>query len=377
MKIAILSRGPDLYSTKRLQEACRTRGHDVTVFDPLRFSIHVEQSRPHLHYGEDHAYGFDAVIPRIGASITFFGTAVVRQFEQMGVFCLNSAQAISTARDKLRAIQILSRHSIGIPKTEFVRQRTDVLKAIQRVGGAPVIIKLLEGTQGIGVILAETVKAAEAIVETLQSTKQNVLIQKFVEESHGRDVRALVVGGQVIAAMRRTAQAGEFRSNVHRGGTAEPLELDEAFQQVAVKATQVLNLNVAGVDMLESREGPLVLEVNASPGLEGIERSTGIQVAAKIIEYVEQRVQFPEIDVWQRLTRMGDYVIADVSVADGSPLAGKRVNATGLRERDILILSITRGNTVIPNPKGEREIQAGDVLLCFGKFDALKTLLRR
>jgi len=375
MKIAILSRGPDLYSTRRLQTACRARGHDVTVFDPLQFSIHVEQSKPHLHYGEEHAYGFNAVIPRIGASITFFGTAVVRQFEQMGVFCLNSAQAISTARDKLRAVQILSRHGLGIPKTEFVRQRSDVLKAIERVGGAPVIIKLLEGTQGVGVILAETVKSAEAIVETLQSTKQNVLIQKFVAESRGRDVRAIVVGRRVVAAMRRTAQAGEFRSNVHRGGRVEPLSLDEAFEQAAIQAAQILNLNAAGVDLLESRHGPLVMEVNASPGLEGIERATGIDVASHVIEYVEQRVRFPEIDVWQRLTRKGDYGIADVPVGDGSPIAGKRVNATGLRERDILILSITRGERVIPNPKGEREIQTGDMLLCFGKLDALRSLL--
>src|SRR5690606_29345318 len=285
MKIAILSQGPRLYSTRRIREAAEARGHKVRVLDPLKFSLDVEKKNPHVWYREKRVENFDAIIPRIGASITFFGTAVVRQYEQMGVFCLNTSSSIATSRDKLRAFQILSRHNIGIPKTAFVRQRSSVMPAIERVGGAPVIIKLLEGTQGIGVILADTSKIAEAIVETLQSTKQNVLIQNFVEESRGRDVRAFVVGGRVVAAMRRSAQGTEFRSNVHRGGVAVPVQLEPEYERTAVMAAQILGLRVAGVDMLESNEGPQVMEVNSSPGLEGIETATGVDIAGEMIKH--------------------------------------------------------------------------------------------
>jgi len=373
MNIAILSRGEALYSTQRLKEACLARGHHVDVLNPLKFSIHIERQRPSLYYAEKPVQKYDGVIPRIGASITFFGTAVVNQFEQMGVFCLNSSQAIRISRDKLWAVQVLSRHRVGIPTTEFVRQ--DVLQAIDRVGGAPVIIKVLEGTQGLGVILADSPQIAESIVETLQSAKQNVLIQKFVAESKGKDIRAFVIGGKVVAAMRRVAKAGEYRSNVHRGGKAERVLLDAIYEQAAVQAAQILNLNVAGVDMLESKQGPLIMEVNSSPGLEGIEEASGLDIGQEVVKYLEARVLFPDIDLRQRLTLNSGYGVAEVSIGQDSPVANKRVKDTGLREKDILILNITRESVVIPNPKGEREILAGDILLCFGKLSALKTLL--
>jgi ribosomal protein S6--L-glutamate ligase len=375
MKIAILSREPRNYSSRRLKEAALARGHNAKVLNTLSFALEVQATRPDLHFRGKRLSHYDAVIPRIGASITFFGTAVVRQFEQMGVFTLNSSHAISVSRDKLRAIQILSRHRIGIPPTAFVRKKGDVIPAIERVGGAPVIIKLLEGTQGIGVILADTTRIAAAIVETLQSTKQNVLIQKFVAESKGKDIRAFVIGNRVVAAMRRSAQGDEFRSNVHRGGTATSVELDETYTRTAIHAAQIMGLTVAGVDMLEAADGPQVLEVNSSPGLEGIEGATGVDVAGEIIEHIESRVQFPEIDVRQRLTVSGGYGVAEFPLAPDSPLVGVTIQESGLRAQDVIILQIDRQGVVIPNPKGARQLMAGDRLLCFGKLLTLKTLV--
>ncbi|MEZ5992633.1 MAG: 30S ribosomal protein S6--L-glutamate ligase [Planctomycetota bacterium] len=374
MKIAILSQGPRLYSTRRLRTAAEARGHKVRILDPLKFSIDVEKRNPHVYYKEKRVESFDAIIPRIGASVTFFGTAVVRQYEQMGVFCLNTSSAITTSRDKLRAFQILSRHNIGIPKTSFVRQRSSVMPAIERVGGAPVIIKLLEGTQGIGVILADSNKIAEAIVETLQSTKQNVLIQNFVEESRGTDVRAFVVGGRVVAAMRRSAKGGEFRSNVHRGGEAKPVTLDPEYERTAVMAAQILGLRVAGVDMLEGKNGPQLMEVNSSPGLEGIEAATGVDVAGEIIQHIEEQVQFPDMDIRQRLTLEKGYGVAEIPIGPDSELVGKTIKESGLRDRDILVLSIIRESQTIPNPKTSREVLSGDRLLCYGKLLSMKHL---
>jgi len=375
MKIAILSTGPRLYSTRRLVEACQERGHDAKVLDTLSFSIDVEQGNPSLYYKLRALPRYDAVIPRIGASITFFGTAVVRQFEQMGVFCVNASQAISVSRDKLRSIQVLSRHRVGIPRTMFVRRRDTILSAIERMGGPPVVIKLLEGAQGIGVILAETTKTAEAVIETLQDVaKKNVLIQQFVKESRGRDIRALVVGGRVVAAMRRVAQGDEFRSNVHRGGRMEALRLDPEYERTAIHAAQVMGLRVAGVDMLEGSDGPRIMEVNSSPGLEGIEAATGVDVADAIVEHIEQEVLFPEIDIRQRLTLQHGYGIIEIPVDDRSELAHKSIVDTGLRLRDVLVLTIQRGSITIANPQGSREILPGDVLLCFGKTLTLKSL---
>lgn len=376
MKVAILSRQPQLYSTQRLIEGCQKAGHEVDVLDTLRFSIQVEQGHPGLMYENHPICHYDAVIPRIGAATTFFGTAVVRQFEQMGVFCLNSSQAINNARDKLRAFQILSRHNIGIPHTAFVKHRQSVMPTIQSMGGAPVIIKLLEGTQGIGVILADTNKVAEAIIETMQSTKQNVLIQKFVKESRGKDVRVFVVGGKVVAAMRRTAKGDEFRSNVHRGGSVEAVELDTEYETNAVRAAHIMGLNVAGIDILESHEGPKIIEVNSSPGLQGIEQATGVDIATCIAEYLEEEVMFPEIDYRQRLKMNGGYGIVELKVHPESELAHKPLGETVLIEWEVRVLSIQRGSVTIPAPKKVEELLPGDKLLCYGQTSPLRSLAK-
>lgn len=374
MKLAILSRGPKCYSTRRLREAADSRGHEVKVLDTLKFSIDLRQAQPKLFYKSKQLSTYDAVLPRVGASVTYFGTAVVRQFEQMDVYCANSSAGISNSRDKLRSLQILSRHQIGIPATTFVRNKGDVLPAIERVGGAPVIIKLIEGTQGIGVLLAETLKSAEAIIELLQSQKQNVLIQKFVAESKGRDIRALVVGDQVVASMRRVAQGQEFRSNVHRGGKTEQVELDESYREAAVRAAQIMGLRVAGVDMLEGKKGPQVLEINSSPGLEGIEACTQLDIAGAIVDYMAAQVDFPEIDVRQRLTVSRGYGVAEVHVPAGSELIGQTI-AQVLAEKDVNALTLHRGTSVIPNPRVARVLEPHDRLLCFGKLENMRTLV--
>jgi len=375
LKIAILSRNPRLYSTRRLKEAASRRGHKPRVLDTLHFGIYLEPGEPDLSYRGKRLSAYDAVIPRVGASVTFFGAAIVRQFEQMGVFCLNTSESITASRDKLRSMQALSRHEIGIAPTAFVTNKKDILAAIHEMGGAPVIIKLLSGTQGIGVILAETNKVAEAIIETLQSARQDVLIQKFVSESKGRDIRAFVVGDRVVASMRRTAAGQEFRSNVHRGGTAEKVELDERYERTAVRAAQILNLKVAGVDMLEGKDGPVIMEVNSSPGLEGIEGATGVDIAGEIIRFAEEQIQFGNVDVRQRLTLTKGYSVVEFPVQPNSSLAGRALSESGLKERDIVVLRITRGGLHIPNPKGSREILAGDLLLCYGNQVALRSYL--
>jgi ribosomal protein S6--L-glutamate ligase len=375
MKLAILSRAPQAYSTQRLRAAALQRGHQVKVLDTLRFAIDLSGSEPDLQYRGRPLSDYDAVLPRIGNSITYFGTAVVRQFEQMDVFTPNTANGITNSRDKLRANQILSRHNIGMPATAFVRNRADVRPAIDRVGGAPVVIKLLEGTQGIGVILAPEVKVAEAIIETLHSTKQNVLIQRFIKESRGRDIRALVVGDRVVAAMRRSASGDEFRSNVHRGGTVEAVELTPEYEQAAVRSAQIMGLRVAGVDMLEGDEGPLVMEVNSSPGLEGIETATKLDVAGAIVDHIANQVAFPEIDVRQRLTVSTGYGVAELVVHGGADLVGTTLGDSGLSDRDITVLTLHRGTTVIPNPRPRVELQAEDRLLCFGRLEEMRSMI--
>ncbi|MBK6508146.1 MAG: RimK family alpha-L-glutamate ligase [Haliea sp.] len=375
MKLAILSCAPNAYSTRRLKEAALQRNQQVDVLNTLKFAIDLDRGSPDLYYRQKQLTHYDAVLPRIGASITYYGTAVVRQFQEMDVFCANTAHGITNSRDKLRSLQILSRHHVGIPRTTFVRDRKDVLPAIDRVGGAPVVIKLIEGTQGIGVLLAESVKTAEGIVELLQSQKQNVLIQKFVAESKGRDIRAFVVGDRVVAAMRRVAQGQEFRSNVHRGGIAEPIELSEEYRETAVRCTQILGLQVAGVDMLEGKDGPQVMEVNSSPGLEGIEACTGLDVAGAVIEYISAQVDFPEIDVRQRLTVSKGYGVSEIYVPDGSKFVGQKIDETGLTESDVNVLTLYRGAKVIPNPRADRVLEAGDKLLCFGKLEAMRGMI--
>jgi ribosomal protein S6--L-glutamate ligase len=377
MKLAILSCAPHAYSTRRLQEAAEQRGHQAKVLNTLKFAIDLDRGNPDLYYRQQQLEHYDAVLPRIGASITYYGTAVVRQFQEMDTFCANTAHGILNSRDKLRSLQILSRHSIGLPRTTFVRDKKDVLPAIERVGGAPVIIKLIEGTQGIGVLLAESVKQAESIIELLQSQKQNVLIQKFVAESKGRDIRAFVVGDQVVAAMRRVAQGQEFRSNVHRGGVAEPVELSDEFRETAVRCTQIMGLRVAGVDMLEGKDGPQIMEVNSSPGLEGIESCTNLDIAGAVVDYIAAQVDFPEIDVRQRLTVSKGYGVSEIYVPEGSNFVGQTITQTNLRETDINVLTLYRGSKVIPNPRADRVLEAGDKLLCFGKMESMRGMIPR
>jgi ribosomal protein S6--L-glutamate ligase len=375
MKLAILSCAPNAYSTRRLKEAALQRGHKVKILNTLKFAIDLRKGEPDLYYRQKPLSAYDAVLPRIGTSITYYGTAVVRQFQQMDVFCANPAHGIVNSRDKLRSLQILSRHHIGIPMTTFVKDKKDVIPAIERVGGAPVVIKLIEGTQGIGVLLAESRKAAESIIELLQSQKQNVLVQKFVAESKGKDIRAFVVGDRVVAAMRRVAQGQEFRSNVHRGGVAERVELDDQYVETAVRAAQILGLRVAGVDMLEGKDGPQIMEVNSSPGLEGIETCTELDIAGAVIDYIAAQVDFPEIDLRQRLTVSKGYGVTEIYVPEGSDFVGMAIKDTQLQDLDINVLTLYRGKKVVPNPRGSRVLEPDDKLLCFGKMEAMRGMV--
>ena len=375
MKLAILSCNPNSYSTQRLKEAAQFKGHQVKILNTLKFSIDLEQGEPDLYYKQKLLSHYDAVLPRIGASITYFGTAVVRQFQQMNIFCANSSASITTSRDKLRSLQVLSKHKIGIPKTTFVKDKKDVMPAIERVGGAPVIIKIIEGTQGIGVLLADKKSMAVAIIELLQSQKQNILIQKFVAESKGKDIRAIVVGDQVVAAMRRVAQGEEFRSNVHRGGLTEAVELNEQYKETAIKAAQIMGLRVAGVDMLEGADGPQVLEINSSPGLEGIEQCSGLDVASSIVDYIAAQVDFPEIDIRQKLTVSRGYGVNEIYVPKGSFYEGKSIKECDFEGKNLNILTIYRKDKAIPNPKSSLVLEAEDSLLCFGKLDSMRDMI--
>ncbi len=375
MKLAILSREPNSYSTRRLKEAALQRGHNVKVLDTLKFAIDLQRGVPALYFRQKPLSIYDAVLPRIGASITYFGTAVVRQFQEMDVFCANTAHGIANSRDKLRSLQILSRHHIGIPRTSFVVDKKDVIPAIERVGGAPVVIKLIEGTQGIGVLLAESKKTAESIIEMLQAQKQNVLVQKFVAESRGKDIRAFVVGDRVVAAMRRVAQGQEFRSNVHRGGVSEAVELSDEYRETAVRSAQILGLQVAGVDMLEGKDGPQVMEVNSSPGLEGLESCTDLDVAGAVIDYMAAQVDFPEIDLRQRLTVSKGYGVTEIYVPEGSNFVGRSIRDSDLPEKEINVLTLYRGNKVIPNPRADRVLESHDKLLCFGKLELMRDMI--
>ncbi|MGB5453975.1 MAG: 30S ribosomal protein S6--L-glutamate ligase [Sedimenticolaceae bacterium] len=291
MKLAILSRNPKLYSTRRLVEAAQAREHSVRVLDPLRCYMNITSMRPSMHYKGENLQGFDAVIPRIGASVTFYGAAVLRQFEMMGVYPLNESVAINRSRDKLRSLQLLARRGIGLPVTGFAHSPDDVQDMLKMVGGAPAVIKLLEGTQGIGVVLAETEKAAESVIEAFMGLKANILIQEFIKEAGGADIRCLVVGGKVVAAMKRQGKEGEFRSNLHRGGSATLIRLTPEERSTAVRASSIMGLNVCGVDILRSNHGPVVMEVNSSPGLEGIEGASQKDVASLIIQFIEKNHQ--------------------------------------------------------------------------------------
>ena len=379
VKIAILSCSPKSYSTRRLKEAALTRGHHVRVLNTLRFAIDLDKGSPHLFYRGKSLSTYDVVIPRIGASITYFGTAVVRQFEQMDVFvhangCQRNHQLAGQVALACRSSR---RHQIGIPQTDVrASNRDDVMSGDRESGWRADHHQAARGHPGGGSHpRGQRSRSPRRSSRRMQSTRQNVLIQKFVAESRGKDIRAFVVGDRVVGAMRRVAQGGEFRSNVHRGGSTERVELDEAYEQAAVRAAQIMNLQVAGVDMLESSSGPQIMEVNSSPGLEGIEGATKLDIAGAIIDYAQEHVRFPELDIRQRLTVSRGYGVSELHIPEGSPFVGKTIAESGLRESDIVVLALHRGTTVIPNPRESRVLEGGDRLLAFGKRESMKSLV--
>lgn len=291
MRLALMCRNPDLYSHLRLVEAAEKQGHEIDVIDHLRCYINVTSHRPSVRYKGEDLPCYDAVIPRIGASVTYYGTAVLRQFEMMGVYPVNESVAITRSRDKLRSLQLLARKGVGLPVTVFAHRTSQTEEILEMIGGAPVVIKLLEGTQGIGVVLGETQKAAESIIQAFGGVRTNILVQEFIKEAGGEDIRCIVVGDKVVASMRRKGREGDFRSNLHRGGTAETVKITPAERSTATTAARVMGLNVCGVDMLRSNHGPVVMEVNSSPGLEGVENATGTDVAGRIIEFIEKNAK--------------------------------------------------------------------------------------
>ena len=291
MKIAMLARNPDLYSHRRLVEAAEARGHEIDVVNTLRCYMNIASRRPEIYYNGHKLEGYDAVIPRIGASVTFYGLAVLRQFEMMGVYPLNESVGIGRSRDKLRSMQLLARDGIGLPVTTFAHDPKVAEEVIEMAGGTPVVIKLLEGTQGLGVVLADTGRSAKSVIEAFRATNTNILVQEFIKEAGGTDIRAIVIGGRVVAAMKRRGAEGEFRSNLHRGGSAELVKLSPEERSTAVRAAKAMGLNVCGVDMLRANHGPVVMEVNSSPGLEGVEKATGLDIAGKVIEHIERHAK--------------------------------------------------------------------------------------
>lgn len=290
MKIAILSRNEDLYSTKKLIDAAEARGHEVKVIDYLRCYMNITATKPTVHYDGGVLEKFDAVIPRISAKRTFYGAAILRQFETMNTFCLNSSLGMTNARDKLRCLQLLAGAGVELPSTSFAHGLEDTSDLIKTVGGTPLVVKLIEGTQGVGVVLVDTGKAAESVIQAFRGANANIIVQEYIEEAKGSDIRCFVVGDKVIAAMKRQSAEGDFRSNIHRGGIASLVKISKKEREVAIKAVKVMGLNCAGVDLLRSSRGPMILEINSSPGLEGIETTTKINIADKIIEYIEKEI---------------------------------------------------------------------------------------
>ena len=291
MKIAMLARNPDLHTHQRLKQAAEQRGHQLDIINTLRCYMNIASRRPEVYYNGEKLEGYNAVIPRIGASVTFYGMAVLRQFEMQGVYPLNESVAIGRSRDKLRSMQLLARDGIGLPVTAFAHDPKQTDEVLELAGGAPVVIKLLEGTQGIGVVLADTNRSAKSVVEAFRGAGVNILLQEFIKEAGGTDIRAIVIGNRVVAAMKRTGAAGDFRSNLHRGGSAELIKLSPEERSTAVRSAKAMGLNVCGVDMLRANHGPVVMEVNSSPGLEGVEKATGLDIAGKIIEYIEKNAK--------------------------------------------------------------------------------------
>ncbi len=374
VRLAVLSRGPRLYSTRRLVEEARLREIEVAVLDPMQFSLFVtEQEIGILHQGAPFKY--DAVIPRIGHSITKHGVAVLRHLEQLEVWTANSSRGILQSRDKLHSGQILSRNKISTPRTAYVRDMKDIQRAIDTVGGLPVVVKVTQGTQGQGVFLRHTIHETRNLVQGLLMTGKSVLIQEYIAESHGKDIRALVVGGKVVASMRRKARGREFRSNYHLNGTVENVDLPEEYAEMACRAARVLGLNVAGVDLLEGNSGPLVLEVNSSPGLEGIEKASGVNVAGAIIDYVISESDFSEVNVDQLLRTIPGHGVLSVHLRNHPKLIGKPIG--DLFKGDVPIFALSRAGDLIWNPEPDMQLRFHDTVICYGDLEELRAAIKK
>ena len=373
IRLAVLSRGPRLYSTRRIVEEARKRGVDVEVCDPMKFSLVVNQgSVDVLHRGQ--AFAKDAVIPRIGHSITQHGVAVLRHIEQLGIWTANTGRGILQSRDKLNASQILARNRIPVPKTVYVRDILDVEQAIDTVGGLPVVVKVTQGTQGDGVFLRHTAFEVRNLVQGLLMTGKSVLVQEYIAESHGKDIRALVVGDKVVACMRRRARGREFRSNFHLNGTVESVELPEGYAEAACRAARVLGLNIAGVDLLEGNNGPLVLEVNSSPGLEGIEKASGVNVAGAIVDYVMEDTAFSEVDIGQLLRTVPGSGVLSLQLRNHPKMVGKRLDEVFASTP---VFALSRGDRLVWNPDHDVQLRYDDVLVCYGELTELRASLRQ
>ena len=373
-RLAVLSRGPRLYSTRRLVEEARLREMDVAVINPMQFSLFVaEQDIGILHQGQK--FDYDAVIPRIGHSITKHGVAVLRHLEQLDVWTANTSQGILQSRDKLHSSQILARNRIPTPRTAYVRDMKDIERAIDAVGGLPVVVKVTQGTQGQGVFLRHTLRETGNLVQGLLVTGKAVLIQEYIAESHGKDIRALVVGGKVVASMRRKARGREFRSNYHLNGTVEKVEISDEYAEVACRAARVLGLNVAGVDLLEGNDGPLVLEVNSSPGLEGIEKASGVNVAGAIIDYVISESDFSEVNVDQLLKTIPGQGVLSVHLRNHPHLIGSPISE--IFKEDMPVFALSRAGDLIWNPDPDIQLRFRDSLICYGDLEQLRASIKR
>ena len=376
LRLAILSRGPRLYSTRRLVEEAKKRGLEPYVADPMKFSLFVADGTIDvLHNGRP--FNYDAVIPRIGHSITKHGVAVLRHLEQLGIWTANTGAGILQSRDKLHASQILARNRIPVPRTTYVRDIIDVETAVEFVGGLPVVVKVTQGTQGQGVFLRHTIREAQNLVEGLLLTGRAVLIQEYIAESHGKDIRALVVGDRVVASMRRRARGREFRSNYHLNGTVEKVELLPEYEEAACRAARVLGLHIAGVDLLEAKNGPLVLEVNSSPGLEGIEKASEVNVASEIIDYVTSETAFSDVDLDQLLRTVPGSGVLSLQIRNHPQLVGQPLDSLFNSNSEIPVFALSRENELMWNPSNEIQLRYEDVLICYGELTELRSSLRQ
>ena len=376
LRLAILSRGPRLYSTRRLVEEAKKRGLEPYVADPMKFSLFVADGTIDvLHNGKP--FNYDAVIPRIGHSITKHGVAVLRHLEQLGIWTANTGTGILQSRDKLHASQILARNRIPVPRTTYVRDIIDVETAVEFVGGLPVVVKVTQGTQGQGVFLRHTIREAQNLVEGLLLTGRAVLIQEYNAESHGKDIRALVVGDRVVASMRRRARGREFRSNYHLNGTVEKVELLPEYEEAACRAARVLGLHIAGVDLLEAKNGPLVLEVNSSPGLEGIEKASEVNVASEIIDYVTSETAFSDVDLDQLLRTVPGSGVLSLQIRNHPQLVGQPLESLFNSNSEIPVFALSRENELMWNPSNEIQLRYEDVLICYGELTELRNSLRQ